>query len=921
MASFTDKPMQFNPYIQQLPVEEMVKVGMIKQDQYDKGVQKIQGQIDQVAGLEVMRGVDKAYLQSKLNELGGNLTTVAAGDFSNFQLVNSVGGMVKQVGNDKYVQAAVSSTANHKKQVSDMSADKKKGTLTPDNEYYYDKQISSYLNSTDIKDAEGNPVTFSGKYISNFDVFKFAKETFDAVKPDGFSFDQVYETDANGNPKKDVNGQPIYSPVMVRMEKEGIFPQKVKETLNQIFSDPRVGQQLSISGQYTYRGLDGNALSQKVLSQKTSLINAYDDELKKLNIQKNLGKDVKVNIDNITLAKKNANTVYDEYASLAIENPDAVRGQLYKDDVNSRYTTMFGWMKSKEQQMDNPGWNANFRMLEEANEQSRFAQTLRQNKIEHADAMRWKQKEYDQKQKEIDDKKDDAGLGANNWTQGDQAAAYDVIYKVESDYEEAASNFKASAGEFLWATSYSGGQGNEQKLTDMMAKGMSRSQAISNIISNNAKANGQTEEEFITGWGNYGVKQYNKLSQKERDKLPGLKDAYAAYSNARTNFDGMSAVKKKIDTRYRNEVGAMADDANITKDIPNEQVINFEGKDLKLNKRQVFDMAIYLRGERSSFGFLEGDAARNASKEAFKRLEAAGLGNLANNVLNEHTTKSMFKGDLPGPVTFIVRAAKTVAHDIRYGDYKNISGLVNQVAGTYNKLNDEEYETGLNKKADIIKEVYGIRGNKKTEMLTGDVKGDKNTIFKLRGYAGAYEDGQTMNLSRDFGDFAKSISGDITGMSISTNVYMDKGGEPQIEVISYDKSGKRAGGMTIQPDEALKLGIDVNKIYEPKEIGVLRNKINVKGGQTSDGSPKEISTYINGDVQYDRSFFPSMENSPYDVKANITYNNGIYYPYLYVSDGRTENVRQLPGSDDLYKLAISLQRVSPTFAQQILNEK
>ena len=93
MASFTDKPMQFNPYIQQLPVEEMVKVGMIKQDQYDKGVQKIQGQIDQVAGLDIYKDVDKAYLQSKLNQLGGNLTTVAAGDFSNFQLVNSVGGM------------------------------------------------------------------------------------------------------------------------------------------------------------------------------------------------------------------------------------------------------------------------------------------------------------------------------------------------------------------------------------------------------------------------------------------------------------------------------------------------------------------------------------------------------------------------------------------------------------------------------------------------------------------------------------------------------------------------------------------------------------------------------------------------------------------------------------------------------------
>ena len=41
-----------------------------------------------------------------------------------------------------------------------------------------------------------------------------------------FSFDEVYITDANGNTKKDVNGQPIYSPVMVRMEKEGIFSTK-----------------------------------------------------------------------------------------------------------------------------------------------------------------------------------------------------------------------------------------------------------------------------------------------------------------------------------------------------------------------------------------------------------------------------------------------------------------------------------------------------------------------------------------------------------------------------------------------------------------------------------------------------------------------------------------------------------------------
>jgi hypothetical protein len=51
MASYTDIAPKFNPYIQQLPVEAMAKVGMEKQKRYDEGLQKIQQGIDNVAGL------------------------------------------------------------------------------------------------------------------------------------------------------------------------------------------------------------------------------------------------------------------------------------------------------------------------------------------------------------------------------------------------------------------------------------------------------------------------------------------------------------------------------------------------------------------------------------------------------------------------------------------------------------------------------------------------------------------------------------------------------------------------------------------------------------------------------------------------------------------------------------------------------
>ena len=107
MASFTDQILGFNPYVQQLPLEVMAKVGMYKQAKYEDNVQQIQGEIDKIAGLDILQPADKSYLQSKLNELGGRLKTVAGGDFSNFQLVNSVGGMATQIGKDSNVQNAV----------------------------------------------------------------------------------------------------------------------------------------------------------------------------------------------------------------------------------------------------------------------------------------------------------------------------------------------------------------------------------------------------------------------------------------------------------------------------------------------------------------------------------------------------------------------------------------------------------------------------------------------------------------------------------------------------------------------------------------------------------------------------------------------------------------------------------------------
>ena len=271
MASFTDQILGFNPYVQQLPVDAMVKVGMQKQAQYDQGVQKIQSYVDNVAGMSVLRPVDQQYLKSKVNELGSKLKTVAAGDFSNSQLVNSVGGMVGQVVKDPTVMAAMYSTQNDAKNQAEMDADEKSGKLTPHARYYYDIKRNAYLNNTELKNQEDKPITFNGQYQRSWDLDKNIIDAVNAVGERKYDAKQIFKTDPSTgkllyniqkvkNPKtgkvEEVNNGPILSEYATREIKEGKFSENISAAIDSVLSRPEAQQELVMRGVYTYRGYD-----------------------------------------------------------------------------------------------------------------------------------------------------------------------------------------------------------------------------------------------------------------------------------------------------------------------------------------------------------------------------------------------------------------------------------------------------------------------------------------------------------------------------------------------------------------------------------------------------------------------------------------------------------------------------------------
>lgn len=292
MASFTDEISKFNPYVAQLPVDTMYQVGMAKQKMYDQGVQKIQTKVDNILGMDVYKPEHKNYLQSKFDELGSKLKTVAAGDFSNAQLVNSVGGMAGSIIKDPIVQNAVYSTQKIRKGDAEREAARKAGKTSPNNDQDWNDQKASWLNDKSLESP------FTGNYAEFYDYDKLLMEKADKIlsRPDEYIADNYYQRDEAGRtkyfynePVKDAKGKTVIDPNTKQPVVRKVYsfdPSKGKPELDdamlklsikgtsasKLFNnfldsiDSRAAQQLRIDAKAKYRGITAEAFTNDIVS-------------------------------------------------------------------------------------------------------------------------------------------------------------------------------------------------------------------------------------------------------------------------------------------------------------------------------------------------------------------------------------------------------------------------------------------------------------------------------------------------------------------------------------------------------------------------------------------------------------------------------------------------------------------------------
>ena len=373
MASFTDNPnIQFNPYISQLPVEAMVQVGMQKQQRYDEGVQKIQSQIDNIAGLDIVRDIDKQYLQTKLNELQTNLRTFAAGDFSNFQLVNSVSGMTNQLVKDKNVQNAVSSTAWYRKQAAEMEKAISEGKSSQSNVWDFNDKVSKWMRSNDIN------YQFRDRYTPYTDVNKKMFEALKALHPNLKETDIPYEK----NPDGSLNYAKIAA-AMQRVSKETITSGQIENAIRATLTPDDINQ-LSIDGRYRFREYDTpEKLSVYSTTKFKNQIEDIDKKLTVLNGMLNIASSspkeldaAKRAIEELSLQKASLNNQLQEELEYIRTSPEEAKAYIYKNGTISQFANAFSWEKNSVQMLTNPVLQAQFEQRRLANDDARLAMAI-----------------------------------------------------------------------------------------------------------------------------------------------------------------------------------------------------------------------------------------------------------------------------------------------------------------------------------------------------------------------------------------------------------------------------------------------------------------------------------------------------------------------------------------------------------------
>lgn len=346
MASWTDKPLEFNPYISTTPVKAMVAVGMEKERQFKEGITKAQGFIDTIAGLDIMKEEDKNFVSQKLGEVREGITKNLSGDFSDDRVINQIGGAAKYIFKNPTVQTAVMSTAKVRKGLADMDIATKAGKSSVANEWDYNTQVNKWL-------SDGKAGTsFNGSYSQFTNYRKNALDVIKALTKDESITDDAFTTDSKGNL--------VITDALVRKKLAGITPEKIQQAL-MAGLNPDDFKQMQIDGRYNYSNLSPMDFVSRVSESYSDKVNFFSKQRTVLENAKSSTTSAveKTKLDNqLASLDKVINNIKGEYASITetLQNGDveSAKARLHTANFINGFSKAFSYTEASQTYHDSP---------------------------------------------------------------------------------------------------------------------------------------------------------------------------------------------------------------------------------------------------------------------------------------------------------------------------------------------------------------------------------------------------------------------------------------------------------------------------------------------------------------------------------------------------------------------------------------
>jgi hypothetical protein len=338
MSSWTDSDLELSPYQQQLPLEAMVKTGMLREEQFQEGIKTVQGIYDSFLSLPIAKSEVKDYVKDKVGQLNKAVGQSISGDFSDRRLINQIAGLSSQISSDPIVQNGVQSTARiqsgYAKQKADQELNAKNGKNPTNNINDYNDNVNAWM-------ADGKlDTTFQGDYSPYVDVIDRAIKLFKEQTPgDNISRDAFFI---------DKDGKTQVNPVL----KEGVDPNRIQSVLNLVYQQGDVQQQLAIDGRQNYKGVTPEMLSHTMVESTNHTLKNIEDTIKGLQLK--MATDGTINAvattNQINQLKELAKQTKDDFSnssSLLLSNPDALKARLVQQGITSNFLNAYSYEKMK----------------------------------------------------------------------------------------------------------------------------------------------------------------------------------------------------------------------------------------------------------------------------------------------------------------------------------------------------------------------------------------------------------------------------------------------------------------------------------------------------------------------------------------------------------------------------------------------